>query len=142
MIIMQLLKFFKNFVIRRLFGPSIVIYSDGGFSTGKLSGKPEQIGDFSVIIYGGDVIIGKNVKIGYGVKIISASTISSNNQVNKKKIKIGNNVQIGSNAVILPGIEIGDNSIIGAGAVVTKNVPPNSNAFGVPAEIFFRKKTT
>lgn len=39
------------------------------------------------------------------------------------KIKVGNNVFIGMNSIILPGVTIGDNCIIGAGSIVTKNVP-------------------
>jgi acetyltransferase-like isoleucine patch superfamily enzyme len=50
-------------------------------------------------------------------------------------IIIGNNVWIGSNSTILPGVVIGDNSIIGAGSVVTKNVPSNVIVAGVPAKV-------
>ena len=48
-------------------------------------------------------------------------------------IEIGNNVFIGSDAVILPGVKIGDNTIIGAGAVITKDLPGGSVWGGVPA---------
>lgn len=48
---------------------------------------------------------------------------------------IGNDVWIGSNAVILRGIEIGDGAVIGAGAIVTKDVPPYSIVIGNPARI-------
>lgn len=50
-----------------------------------------------------------------------------------KPIKVGSNVQIGSNAMILPGVTIGNNCIVGAGAVVTHDVPDNSVVAGVPA---------
>lgn len=50
-------------------------------------------------------------------------------------IHIGENVWIGSNAVILPGVTIGDNSIIGAGAVVTKDIPANVVAVGNPCRV-------
>lgn len=52
-----------------------------------------------------------------------------------KEVNIGNNVWIGSHAVIMPGITIGDNAIVGAGAVVTKDVPPNAVVVGVPAKV-------
>lgn len=52
-----------------------------------------------------------------------------------KPIKIGSNVQIGNNAIILPGVTVGDNCIIGAAAVVTRDIPDNSVAAGVPARI-------
>ena len=51
------------------------------------------------------------------------------------QIKIGNNVHIGTNSVIMPGVCIGNNVIVGCGAVVTKNIPDNSIAVGVPARI-------
>ncbi|UWR39642.1 DapH/DapD/GlmU-related protein [Sulfitobacter sp. W074] len=50
-----------------------------------------------------------------------------------KPVKIGKNVWIGTGAIILPGVTIGDNAIVGAGALVTKDVPCNSMAVGVPA---------
>lgn len=50
-------------------------------------------------------------------------------------IKVGNNVFIGNNAIILPGVTIGDNVVIGAGSVVSKDIPSNSVAAGVPAKV-------
>ncbi len=52
----------------------------------------------------------------------------------KKGIEVGNDVWIGTQAIILPGIKIGDGSIIGAGSIVTKNVEPYSVVAGNPAE--------
>lgn len=51
------------------------------------------------------------------------------------RISIGNNVFIGINTIIMPGVTIGDNVIVGAGSIVNKNVPPNSVIAGVPAKI-------
>ena len=69
--------------------------------------------------------------------ILSVSSIVGGKKVKliKKPVIIGDNVEIGSNAVILPGVEIGNNSTIGAGAVVVENIPPNSIAAGVPAKV-------
>lgn len=50
------------------------------------------------------------------------------------RIVIGNNVFIGNNAILLPGIEIGDNTIIAAGSVVTKSFTGNEIIAGVPAK--------
>ncbi len=50
-------------------------------------------------------------------------------------ITIGNNVWIGCHVVINPCITIGDNSVIGAGSVVTKDIPPNVVAAGVPCRV-------
>lgn len=51
------------------------------------------------------------------------------------KITIQDNVFIGNNTIILPGVTIGRDSIIGAGSVVTKDIPPGSVAAGMPAKI-------
>jgi acetyltransferase-like isoleucine patch superfamily enzyme len=82
--------------------------------------------------------LGKGVLIASGVKIIS-----SNHALNKERktvysegIEIGDNVWIGTNAVILPGVKIGDGCVIGAGAVVTKSfVQENLVLVGNPAKI-------
>ena len=50
-------------------------------------------------------------------------------------VRIGNNVWIGSNVVILPGITIGDNAVIGAGSVVTHDIPENVVAVGNPCHL-------
>lgn len=49
-------------------------------------------------------------------------------------IKIGNNVMIGTGAIIMPNVHIGDNSIVAAGAVVTKDVPSGTVVGGTPAK--------
>jgi len=60
--------------------------------------------------------------------------------VKSRPVKIGNNVWIGMNAIILKGVTIGDNSVVAAGAVVTKDVPPNTVVAGNPAR--FAKRLT
>ena len=50
-------------------------------------------------------------------------------------VEIGNGVWVGAHATILSGVTIGDNAVIAAGAVVTKDVPANAVAGGVPAKI-------
>ena len=50
-------------------------------------------------------------------------------------ITIGNNVWLGCNVVVLPGVQIGDGAVIGAGSVVTKNVPANTVVVGSPARV-------
>ncbi len=51
------------------------------------------------------------------------------------KIIIGDNVYIGNNATLMPGITIGDNVVVGANALVTKSIPSNVVVAGVPAKI-------
>ena len=50
-------------------------------------------------------------------------------------IEIGKNCFIGCRSVILPNVKIGDNTIIGAGSIVTKDIPANSVACGVPCKV-------
>ena len=86
------------------------------------------------------VEIGDNVMIGPNVLI---STVEHPLELEGRKkrlakatkVKIGSYVWIGGNVVILPGVTIGDNVVIGAGAVVTKDIPSNSLAVGVPAKV-------
>lgn len=51
------------------------------------------------------------------------------------QIIIGSNVSIGSSCIIMPGVSIGDNVVIGAGSIITKNIPSNSVAVGVPCKV-------
>ena len=50
-------------------------------------------------------------------------------------VRIGNDVWIGGNVTILPGVSIGNNVVIAAGAVVNRDIPDNSLAAGVPARV-------
>lgn len=87
------------------------------------------------------ITIGNNVHITDGVKFIThdGGTLLYRRIVPDlevtKPITIGNNVYIGTNSILLPGITVGDNVVIGAGAVVSKSIPSNSVAVGVPARV-------
>ena len=50
-------------------------------------------------------------------------------------VVIGDDVWIGGNVTVLPGVHIGNNVVIGAGSVVTRDIPGNSLALGVPARV-------
>lgn len=78
--------------------------------------------------------IGNDTIWAPGVKFISANhdPNSFDKHVKSSSIKIGKNVWIGTNVIILPEVKIGDNSIIGAGTVLSKSVPKNSIAYGNP----------
>ena len=108
-------------------------------------GKPEVgknvwVGPFVVLDGTGGLTIGDGCDISCGAMIFTHSThlrcVSKRNMdIEKKPVKIGNYVYVGSGAIILPGVAIGDNSVIGAGAVVSKNMPALSVVMGVPAKI-------
>jgi maltose O-acetyltransferase len=80
--------------------------------------------------------IGNNVTLAPRVHILShdASTKLFLNYTRIGKVTIGNNVFIGANSIILPGVHIADNVIVGAGSVVSKSIPENSVYAGNPAK--------
>ena len=87
-----------------------------------------------------DVYIGNNVFLAPRVGIYAAGHPIDKDVRNMqlefgKPIHIGNDVWIGYEAVILPGVTIGDGAVIGCRAVVTKDVPPNTVVAGVPARV-------
>lgn len=55
-------------------------------------------------------------------------------------VHIGNNVFIGMHCIVMKGVTIGDNSIIGAGSIVTKDIPANCIAAGVPCKVIKYKE--
>jgi acetyltransferase-like isoleucine patch superfamily enzyme len=82
--------------------------------------------------------VGNNVRVGPGVKIISADhdVNDYDKHIPANPIKIGDNVWLGANSVILPGVEIGDHTVVAAGAVVTRSFTKgNCILGGVPAKI-------
>ena len=86
------------------------------------------------------VTIGDDCFLGPGVHIYCAchSTDPRERKTRQewaKPVTIGNDVWIGGNVTILPGVTIGDNCTIGAGSVVTHDIPANSIAVGVPAKV-------
>ncbi len=87
-----------------------------------------------------DICIGDNCLIGTGVTFCTAGhpvlpEMRENDYQYELPIRIGRNVWIGSNAIIMPGVTVGDNSVIGAGSVVTKDIPANVVAYGVPCKV-------
>lgn len=110
--------------------------------------------------YGYNIFVGENFYMNHNCTILDASKVEFGDNVfvgpnsgfytaghpldyeirNKgleyaKTIKVGNNVWIGGNVVVLPGVTIGDNVVIGAGSVVCKDIPSNSLALGNPCKV-------
>lgn len=90
--------------------------------------------------------IGNHVRINSGVNFIThdggvwvlreLSILNNRESIDKfGTIKIGNNVSIGTNASILPGVTIGNNVVIGFGSIVTKDIPNNCVVAGIPGKI-------
>ena len=86
-------------------------------------------------IYVGDkVMFGPNVTVATAGHPIDPELRYQAMQYNIP-VHIGENVWIGANSVVLPGVTIGDNSVIGAGSVVTKDIPANVVAVGNPCRV-------
>jgi acetyltransferase-like isoleucine patch superfamily enzyme len=154
-IIFYLVKFVFNVYLRVIKAPVYRIFFK------KLGKRPKinlgsqvaspwnvEIGDnfimnTGVVIEGqGGVKIGNNVLFGYNVIILS--TAHPYNDVNLpmslqgailKNVEIGNDVWLGANVVVMPGIKIGDGVVVGANSVVTRNIEPYAIYGGVPARL-------
>lgn len=102
-------------------------------------GSNVSIWEFVHINALGGVNIGNNVMIATFTAILTATHDYSNEQMYlslvTKPINIGDDVWIGANALILPGVTIGPGAVIGAGSVVTNSIPSNAISYGVPAKI-------
>ncbi len=86
------------------------------------------------------VTFGNNVLLAPNVAIYTAGHPIHHNPRNETweyafPVTIGNNVWIGGNTVINPGITIGDNTVIGSGSIITKDIPENVVAVGNPCKV-------
>ena len=93
-----------------------------------------------VILDVGKVKIGKNAQIAPNVAIYTAGHPIHPDSRNSGyeygiSVTIGDNVWLGGNVCIMPGVTIGDNAVIGAGSVVTKDIPDNVIAVGNPCRV-------
>ena len=103
-------------------------------------GDYTRIGIHNTII--GPVTIGSHVNLAQGITVTALNHNFDDSDkrideqgVSTSQVVIGDDVWIGANAVVLPGVTIGTHCIVAAGAVVTKDVPSHSLVAGVPAKI-------
>jgi len=103
-------------------------------------GDHTRIGLHNTII--GPVTIGSHVNLAQGITVtgLNHNFESTDKRIDEQgvstlQVTIGDDIWIGANAAIMPGVTIGTHSVVAAGAVVTKDVPPHSLVAGVPAKI-------
>ena len=94
-------------------------------------GVKTDIGAFTYINASEGVEIEDEVQIGSHCSVYSVSTIDNK----KGKVVLKKNCKIGSHSVIMPGVTIGENSVVGAFSFVTKDIPDNVVAFGIPVKV-------
>lgn len=93
-------------------------------------------------MYPENISIGVHTHVTMRCIILTHSLDTTSNGIKWKShdVKIGNNVFIGANTIIVSEVTIGDDSIVGAGSVVTKNIPPNEIWAGNPAKFIKKRK--
>lgn len=135
----------KNKILEKLFQKKIDImgiepnfYCDYGFNI--YLGKNFYSNHNLVILDANKVEFGDNVFIGPNCGFYTSGHPLDYETRNKgveyaKPIKVGNNVWIGGNVCVMPGVTIGDNVVIGAGSVVVKDIPSNVVAVGNPCKV-------
>lgn len=135
----------KNGIFRRikrkLFGKSLRECINEGLIIGKNHSLVEvpEFGSEPYLIE-----IGDNFRCSFGVKFITHDggvwvlrkmSYVSESTSKIGRIKLGNNVFIGINSIVFPGVSIGDNVIIGANTLVNKDIPNNSVVAGSPCKV-------
>lgn len=131
---------------------SWVLNTDGPMDVGELTnirgpsglrcGRRVSMSRGVQLTCGGGLTIGSNVLIGPGTFVITNGhrmdrlDIPMYDQgLYNKPVVIGNDVWLGANVVVLPGVEIGDGAVVAASSVVTQNVPPRTVVAGIPARV-------
>ena len=121
----------------------VVAPREPGFNGNLIMGKGAQIGPNSIVDLCADITIEDEAIVGpncvlythnHDYRQADGSSLGKTPALTSS-IHIGKNTWIGTNVIILPGVKIGENSMITAGAVVTKDVPSNVLAGGVPAKV-------
>tara|TARA_R110002020_G_scaffold198873_2_gene400215 strand:- start:170 stop:757 length:588 start_codon:yes stop_codon:yes gene_type:complete len=146
----SLYRFYKRLKIKYLYRlkrvhPTFNIGGKSNISKDFVAGEYSYVGSGGLIYPG--VSIGRYTMLAQNVQIIGddhnfnlvgiPSTFSG--RPNLRRTRIGRDVWIGANSIVMAGVKIGDGSIIAAGSVVTKDIPSFSIVGGVPAK-FIRKR--
>jgi acetyltransferase-like isoleucine patch superfamily enzyme len=119
-----------------------------GYHAGRMViGDGTWIGQQCFFHSAGGLLIGKNVGIGPGVRIITSYHAEEgigkpilHSRIEFAEVVIEDDCDIGLGATILPGVTVGKGTQVGAGSVVTKNIKPYAVVAGVPAKVLRWRK--
>ena len=125
-------------------GRGVILNAHGGSI---VMGTQVYLGPYTVVYGHGGVTIGDHCLIAMHCSILSSNhTVApAGTRINSQPdvllpTQIGADVWMGANVTVLGGVTIGDGCVIGAGSVVTKDLPPNSVAVGVPARVIRQRQ--
>ena len=140
----------RYYVVKRILnscGEGVVVKNKCYFGDGSrlTVGNRTQLGQNAKL--GGKITLGNDVLMGPDVVMMAVSHVHDRTDIpinqqgseNEKEILIGNDVWIGTRAIILPGVKIGSHSIVAAGAVVTQSFDEYSIIGGVPARLIKKR---
>jgi len=139
------IKSFSQFIsLKAIIDKNCNIQKDTEIDANSKIGKYTYIGKYcylTKVTIGNYCSIANNISIGQGEHDISNISTSSffyddaYEQLTQKECRIGNDVWIGVDSIILRGVSIGNGAVVGANSVVTKDVPPFSIVVGSPARV-------
>ena len=128
-----------------------VFIGDSAYLQGRHNGKV-RIGDGCWIgpqayLDARNLELGEDVGWGPGAKVLGSEHVGDpveeaviRTDLEVRPVRVEDGADVGTNAVVLPGVRIGRGTIVGAGAVVTKDVPPFAVVAGVPAKVIRMRK--
>lgn len=134
----------RNLLLPYNYGSNVTIWENThiDYPSRLIVGNHVSINRNCVLNASGSIKIGNDVLIGPNVIIYSQNHNYKKKDIpirlqgyTRKEVVIGDNVWIGANTIILPGVTIGRNSIVGANSLVNKDVPENTLVAGNPSRV-------
>lgn len=90
-----------------------------------------------------NISLGDNVRCGANTLITDTDWHTDDNRTGENApVSIGNNVWLGVDVIVLKGVTIGENTVVGAGSIVTRSLPENVYAAGIPAVVVGETRST